>query len=633
MPTYLPLLTVTSVSLSALQLATAGMLLQLVLTRKECRILPYFIAAFVCCGAAWGFGFPLERCFLVLMVITMAFQAARVLQTAFPKYRLVAHLFVVSAGFSLVVSSLWTMFIAGLVSQHGALYFQVAFILINVIWWVLGTSASTLGWFAQYLPIISEYRKRPVDVIPALPGWYPRVSVHVPCYMEPPEVVIKTLDALSRLDYPNFEVILIDNNTTDVTLWHPLRDHCIRLGERFKFFHIEGLEGAKGGALNFALQHTDDSVDLIGVLDSDFESATDFLSRLVVFFANPKIAFVQTPHDYRNFEDSYFQRGCYWEYRRKHALVYPGINEWDASLLTGTMCLVRRSALIEVGSWSNVCICEDSELSLRLGVAGYEGQYISETFGRGLIPETFYEYRKQRARWIAGTVQQLRMHWKTFLPRLGRSTEDKCSRPKKIISFLYRGGLLVDIMSILLLVAFFSLAASLVVRGVVVSVPSALLVLVLVSGSAQLISLEVMRILMNCSRWDMYRSILSDIALTHVRVVAAFEGLLRVRPFKWNRTSKFIASPSKHFGLATVGFEIAFSILGFTTGYLFWRHARPSELDLVLFASIAGFIVGLAWSVAVYIAVRAELDLRKRSTGRREREVVEVTTEVKAVNF
>src|SRR5262249_53919373 len=45
--------------------------------------------------------------------------------------------------------------------------------------------------------------------IPELP---PKVSVHVPCYNEPPAMVIATLDALARLDYENFEVILLDNN-------------------------------------------------------------------------------------------------------------------------------------------------------------------------------------------------------------------------------------------------------------------------------------------------------------------------------------------------------------------------------------------------------------------------------------
>src|SRR3546814_11087692 len=49
----------------------------------------------------------------------------------------------------------------------------------------------------------------------------PKVSVHVPCYNEPPEMVIDTLKALQRLDYPDFEVLVIDNNTKDPAIWQP----------------------------------------------------------------------------------------------------------------------------------------------------------------------------------------------------------------------------------------------------------------------------------------------------------------------------------------------------------------------------------------------------------------------------
>ena len=82
---------------------------------------------------------------------------------------------------------------------------------------------------------------------------FPRVSIHVPAHAEPPEVVIATLESLARLDYPNFEVLVIDNNTADPALWRPVEAHCQALGERFRFLRVEGITGAKAGALNYAL--------------------------------------------------------------------------------------------------------------------------------------------------------------------------------------------------------------------------------------------------------------------------------------------------------------------------------------------------------------------------------------------
>src|SRR5690606_789518 len=82
----------------------------------------------------------------------------------------------------------------------------------------------------------------------------PKISIHVPAYNEPPEMLIRTLNALSRLNYPDFEVIVVDNNTRDEAVWRPVEAHCAKLGERFRFFHVSPLAGFKAGALNFALR-------------------------------------------------------------------------------------------------------------------------------------------------------------------------------------------------------------------------------------------------------------------------------------------------------------------------------------------------------------------------------------------
>jgi cellulose synthase/poly-beta-1,6-N-acetylglucosamine synthase-like glycosyltransferase len=51
----------------------------------------------------------------------------------------------------------------------------------------------------------------------------PRVSVHLPCHAEPGQIVIGTLDCLARLNYPDFEVLVIDNNTADPEFWLPVK--------------------------------------------------------------------------------------------------------------------------------------------------------------------------------------------------------------------------------------------------------------------------------------------------------------------------------------------------------------------------------------------------------------------------
>ncbi|HKD89094.1 MAG TPA: glycosyltransferase, partial [Streptosporangiaceae bacterium] len=96
----------------------------------------------------------------------------------------------------------------------------------------------------------------------------PFVSLHVPAHNEPPDMVLDTLRALLLLDYPNYEVIVIDDNTDEEELWRPLEAWCARHGAKFK--HLENWPGYKSGALNYALREmTDPRAEIIGVIDSD----------------------------------------------------------------------------------------------------------------------------------------------------------------------------------------------------------------------------------------------------------------------------------------------------------------------------------------------------------------------------
>ena len=238
----------------------------------------------------------------------------------------------------------------------------------------------------------------------------PRVSIHVPAYNEPPDMVIETLDALARLDYPDFEVLVIDNNTRDEAVWRPVEAHCARLGERFRFFHVAPLAGFKAGALNFALQRTAADAEIVAVIDSDYVVEPNWLRELVPGFQNPRIAIVQGPQDYRDEGQSAFKAMCYAEYRGFFHIGMITRNERNAIIQHGTMTLVRRSLLESTGAWAEWCITEDAELGLRIFEAGYEASYVPTSYGRGLMPDTFIDFKKQRFRWAYGAMQILKSH-------------------------------------------------------------------------------------------------------------------------------------------------------------------------------------------------------------------------------
>ena len=224
-------------------------------------------------------------------------------------------------------------------------------------------------------------------------------------------MMIETLDALSRLDYPRFEVIVIDNNTQDPAVWQPVEAHCEKLGERFRFYHRSPLAGFKAGALNFTLEETHPDAEVIAVIDSDYQVTADWLRDLVPqFLQRDEIAVVQAPQDYRDGAESCFKAMCLAEYRGFFHIGMITRNERNAIIQHGTMTMVRRLALEEVGGWGEWCITEDADLGLRMFEKGHEATYVPRSYGRGLMPDTFIDFKKQRFRWAYGAVQIIKRH-------------------------------------------------------------------------------------------------------------------------------------------------------------------------------------------------------------------------------
>ncbi|GGE13383.1 hypothetical protein GCM10011529_19690 [Polymorphobacter glacialis] len=235
-------------------------------------------------------------------------------------------------------------------------------------------------------------------------GPTPMVSVHLPVHDEPAAMVIATLDALARLDYPAFEVIVIDNNTPDRESWLPVERHCAALGPRFRFVHRDGVTGAKAGALNIAAAMMHPAARYIAVVDADYNVLPGFLARAVAAAHHHRADYVQFPQRY------WFapaaapvadELGDYFTAVARPASDRGGI------LLTGTLSLVAAEWLHRIGGWPTAHLTEDAELGLRLRGAGARGVFVDETAGHGQLPRDLTGLIMQRDRWAAGNIQAL----------------------------------------------------------------------------------------------------------------------------------------------------------------------------------------------------------------------------------
>src|ERR1041385_1130747 len=232
------------------------------------------------------------------------------------------------------------------------------------------------------------------------PGIEPFVSIHVPAHNEPPALLAETLRRLSRLRWKNYEVLVIDNNTADESLWKPIQALCGELGTRFRFFHVDNMKGFKAGALNYVRQFMDRRAEFIFVVDADYLVRRNALCRALKYFIDPNIGLIQFPQDYRNIGAG--NLGIALDFKHFFSGYMTMANALGCVPSTGSLTLINVEALKSVGGFDTTVITEDADLGFRLALKGYRCVFANESVGQGVMPHDLESLKKQRWRWEIG---------------------------------------------------------------------------------------------------------------------------------------------------------------------------------------------------------------------------------------
>ncbi|MFU0505824.1 glycosyltransferase [Pseudaminobacter sp. NGMCC 1.201702] len=311
---------------------------------------------------------------------------------------------------------------------HRSILFGIAaLLLIRYLWWrateTIAPFSLDWDWFASWsflvieagaaasslsaFLILSRSRDRKEETNNNVNWWgvrAPRVAVLIATYNEEKAVLERTIVGASAMEYPNFEVFILDDGQRD---W--LRDFAEKRGIRY-VRRTDG-KGAKAGNLNnaLALLSGEGPPEFIAVLDADFVPHRNFLSRTIALFHAENVGLVQTPQHFFNADPIQHNLGLSRSYPDEQRFFFdhlqPARDSWGIAFCCGTSSVIRWSAIWDIKGFPTDSITEDFMLTLALQDKGHHTVYLNEALTEGLAPEGLKEYVTQRARWCLGLMQ------------------------------------------------------------------------------------------------------------------------------------------------------------------------------------------------------------------------------------
>ncbi len=233
----------------------------------------------------------------------------------------------------------------------------------------------------------------------------PMVSILVPCYNE--EKVIKaSLESLINQKYPNYEILVIDDGSSDDT--YLIAKNLEFNDGKVKLKAYTKPNSGKADALNFGIEKA--KGELFLAVDADSKISPDSLELMVGYFEDQKIAAVAGSVYVTN-GDNIWTKLQALEYIQGLNLVRNGQAFFKlVNIIPGPIGMFRKSAVKAIGKYTDDTYAEDCDLTLRLIEAGYKIDYEIDAVSYTEAPESLLDLLKQRYRWTRGILQSILKH-------------------------------------------------------------------------------------------------------------------------------------------------------------------------------------------------------------------------------
>ena len=250
------------------------------------------------------------------------------------------------------------------------------------------------------------FMKRPIPIV-ARSGWKVAVVTTFVPRGESLEMLEESIKALLALDYPHDTWVLDEGNDEQV------KATCQRLGANhfsrsvFARYQTENgnfQSGSKYGNYNAWLYEIGfDQYEFITAFDPDHVPNPDFLSHVLGYFEDPKVAYVQAAQAYYNQRASFIARGAAEETYSYYSSVQMAGYGLGYPILIGSHNTHRVSALKQMGGFA-AHDADDLLLTLLYRVRGWQGVYVPRILARGLTPVDWRGYLHQQRRWARSVL-------------------------------------------------------------------------------------------------------------------------------------------------------------------------------------------------------------------------------------